>query len=90
MKQHPEFVKRMMEQGNIAVGGIFPLSDPGELRGVEIFRVGPEQTAQLVQGDPLVKEWIGEGGDPRMGHGQRDTAVGATLEVGRWRRNIAV
>lgn len=58
MKQHPEFEKRMMEQGNVAVGGIFPLSDPGELRGVEIFRVAPEQTAQLVQGDPLVKSGL--------------------------------
>lgn len=55
VKQHPEFLKKMTEQGNLAVGGIFPLSDPGELRGVEIFRVGPEQTALLIQQDPMVK-----------------------------------
>jgi len=55
MKQHPDFVKQMTEQGNVAIGGVFPLSDTGELRAVEIYRIGPEQTAVLVQQDPLVK-----------------------------------
>jgi uncharacterized protein YciI len=55
MKQHPEFVKQMAEQGNLAVGGVFPLSDAGDLRGVEIFRLSAEQTALLIQQNPLVK-----------------------------------
>ncbi|PYX77620.1 MAG: hypothetical protein DMG72_00870 [Acidobacteria bacterium] len=55
MKQHPAFVKQMTEQGNMAIAGPFPFSDPGELRGVAIFRVGSEQTAKLTQDDPTVK-----------------------------------
>jgi hypothetical protein len=35
--------------------GSFPLSDPGELRGVTIFRAGVEETAKLVRDDPTVK-----------------------------------
>lgn len=55
MKQHPAFVKEMTEKGKIAVAGHFPFSDPSELRGVTIFRVGAEETAKLVQEDPMVK-----------------------------------
>lgn len=55
MKQHVAFVQQTAEQGGLAVAGLFPYSDPGELRGVEIFRVGPEQTAKLLQDDPSVK-----------------------------------
>ena len=55
MKQHPAFVKQMTEQGNMAIAGLFPFSDQGELRGVAIFRVGTEQTAKLMQDDPKVK-----------------------------------
>jgi uncharacterized protein len=55
MKQHPDFVKEMMERGNLAIAGPFPLSEPGDLRGVAIFRVGTEQAAKLVQEDPTVK-----------------------------------
>jgi uncharacterized protein len=55
MKQHPDFVKEMMERGNMAIAGPFPLSEPGDLRGVAIFRVGTEQAAKLVQEDPTVK-----------------------------------
>jgi uncharacterized protein YciI len=54
-KQHAAFVQQMTDQGNLAVAGLFPRSDPGELRGVEIFRVGAEQTAKLLQNDPSVK-----------------------------------
>jgi hypothetical protein len=39
----------------MAIAGVFPFSDPGELRGVAIFRVGAEQTAKLMQDDPTVK-----------------------------------
>src|SRR5580692_10064947 len=55
VKQHHALLKRMTEQGSLAVAGPFPLDDQGELRGVEIFRVGAEQTANLVQDDPTVK-----------------------------------
>jgi uncharacterized protein YciI len=55
MKQHHAFVKRMTDQGNMAIAGPFPFSEQGELRGVAIFRVGAEQTAKLTQDDPIVK-----------------------------------
>jgi uncharacterized protein YciI len=55
MKQHPAFVKQMTDQGKMAIAGLFPFSDQGELRGVAIFRVGREQTAKLTQEDPAVK-----------------------------------
>jgi uncharacterized protein YciI len=45
----------MIEQGNLAIAGPFPFSEPGDLRGVGIFRVGTEQTAKLTQDDPSVK-----------------------------------
>jgi uncharacterized protein YciI len=55
MRQHGAFLKQITEQGSLAVAGPFPFSDPGELRGVEIFRVGAEQTNKLMQDDPIVK-----------------------------------
>jgi uncharacterized protein len=55
MKQHHAFLELMREKGNLAVAGPFPFADQGELRGVAIFRVGAEQTAKLVQDDPIVK-----------------------------------
>jgi uncharacterized protein YciI len=55
MKQHHAVVKEMTERGKIAVAGPFPFSNPGELQGVTIFRVGAEETAKLVQDDPAVK-----------------------------------
>ena len=55
IKQHSAFLKEMTEQGKMAIAGPFPLSEPGELRGIEIFRVGAEQAAKLVQEDPTVK-----------------------------------
>jgi uncharacterized protein YciI len=55
MKQHHAIVTEMTEKGKIAVAGPFPFSDPGEIRGVTIFRVGAEETERLVQGDPTVK-----------------------------------
>jgi len=55
MKQHSAFVKRMTDQGNLAIAGLFQFSDQGELREVAIFRVGAEQTAKLTQDDPTVK-----------------------------------
>src|SRR5260370_21758707 len=55
MKQHPAFVKEMMEKGKIALAGHFPFSDSDELRGVTIFRVGEQETVTLIQNDPTVK-----------------------------------
>jgi len=67
MKQHHAFIQQMTEQGNLAIAGPFPFSDPtndpttspttdsGDLRAVTIFRVGAEQTAKLTQDDPIVK-----------------------------------
>jgi uncharacterized protein YciI len=55
MKQHPAFVKQMTAQGYIALAGLFPLGDEGELQGVSIFRVGTERTSMLTKDDPAVK-----------------------------------
>jgi uncharacterized protein YciI len=55
VRQHHALLKQMIEQGSLAIAGPLPLDDQGELRGVEIFRVGTEQTANLVQDDPTVK-----------------------------------
>jgi uncharacterized protein len=55
VKQHPAFGKEMTAQGYLAVAGLFPLSVPGELRAVDIFRVGAEQTATLLEDDPTIK-----------------------------------
>ena len=55
IRQHDAVLQEMTEKGKIPVAGPFPLSDPGELRGVTIFRVGVEETAKLVRDDPTVK-----------------------------------
>lgn len=55
MKQHHVYVKRITEQGKLAIAGPFPLDDQGELRGVAIFQVGTEQTGELMKDDPIVK-----------------------------------
>jgi len=58
MKRHHAFIRQMSQGGNIALGGPFPLSVPGELRGVMIYRVGQAQTAKLTEQDPVVKEGL--------------------------------
>jgi hypothetical protein len=45
----------MTKRGNMAIAGLFPFSDPGELQGVVIFRVGKAQTSKLMQDDPTVR-----------------------------------
>jgi len=55
IKQHHVFVQQMTAEGNIAIAGPFPLSDPGELLGAMIFRVAEAQTAKLTEEDPAVK-----------------------------------
>jgi uncharacterized protein len=54
MKQHHTFVQET-ERGKIAVAGPFPFDEPGELRGIAIYRVGAEETAKIVQDDPIIK-----------------------------------
>jgi uncharacterized protein len=55
IKRHHAFLQQMTERGKIALAGPFPLSVPGELRGVVIFRVSEEETSKLAQEDPVVK-----------------------------------
>ena len=47
MKKHHAFVKEITDKGKIAVAGPFPFSDPGELRGITIYRAGAEETAKI-------------------------------------------
>lgn len=54
-KQQAAFLKDLTERENIAVAGLFALSDQADLGGAAIFRVGPEETAKLMQYDPTVK-----------------------------------
>jgi len=58
IKKHHAFIQQMTEQGNIALAGPFPLSVPGELRGVVIYRVGEAQAAKLTEQDPVVKAGV--------------------------------
>lgn len=58
LRQHPGFIEQMIDQGKAAVAGPFPFSEPGELRGVAIFRVGADETAKLLQDDPTVKAGV--------------------------------
>jgi protein TonB len=58
IKRHHGFIQDMTEQGNIALAGPFPLTDPGELRGAVIFRVGEQAAAKLVEEDPIVKAGV--------------------------------
>ena len=55
LRPHGAFVKEMINQGKIALAGHFPFEDPGDLRGIAIFRVGTDETAKLVQQDPTVE-----------------------------------
>jgi TonB family protein len=58
IKQHHAFIRQMSQGGNIALDGPFPLSVPGELRGVVIYRVGEATAAKLTEEDPVVKAGI--------------------------------
>jgi len=55
MKQHHAFVQRLIEERKIAVAGPFPFSEPGELRGITVFTVAPEEAAKIAQDDPILK-----------------------------------
>jgi uncharacterized protein YciI len=79
MKQHHAFVKRMTDEGTLAIAGPFPLSDQGEVRGVAIFRVGAEQTAKLTQDDPIVKAGLLKAGIHPWGTGKGVLASGQPM-----------
>jgi uncharacterized protein YciI len=55
MHQHFTFLKQMIEHEKMAISGPFPRSDDEDLRGVAIFRVASEESAELMQEDPGVK-----------------------------------
>jgi uncharacterized protein YciI len=57
-KEHGAFLRRLIDAGSIAIAGPFPPSQQGELRGVIIYRVGPEQTVKLTEDDPIVKAGV--------------------------------
>jgi uncharacterized protein YciI len=58
MSKHREFARTMVEQGKMALAGPLPFDDQGDLRGVSIFRVEPEETTTLMQEDPIVKAGV--------------------------------
>jgi uncharacterized protein YciI len=55
VKQHGAYLAQLTDQAKIALAGPFPFDDPGDLRGVVIFRVNSDETAKLVQDDPVIK-----------------------------------
>jgi uncharacterized protein len=58
MTQHAAFLHDQTLAGKIAVGGEFLAQDSRPLRGVIIFRVGAEESAKLIQADPIVKAGV--------------------------------
>ncbi|HUL35196.1 MAG TPA: YciI family protein [Candidatus Eisenbacteria bacterium] len=55
MERQQAFNKEMIEQGKLAVAGLFPTCDPDGLCGVTIWRVSKNQAAGLSDADPLVR-----------------------------------
>lgn len=55
LKPHGAYLHDMISQGNIALVGRFPLSDPSDLRGVEIYTVALERAKKFAEDDPAVK-----------------------------------
>jgi len=58
MTQHATFLHDQTTAGKIAVGGEFLAQDSRPLRGVIIFRVGAEESAKLIQADPIVRAGV--------------------------------
>jgi uncharacterized protein YciI len=54
-KQHIRYADRLAARDKIAVAGRIAGGDSDLLRGLVIYRVGPQETATLVADDPLVK-----------------------------------
>lgn len=55
IKSHHAFVRETIEKGQLAVAGPFSLEHAGTLRGIAIYRVGPEEAAKVSAEDPAVK-----------------------------------
>jgi len=55
LKPHAAFLHDMIAQGKIALVGRFPFSEPGDLRGVVIYRVALEEAKKFAEDDPAVK-----------------------------------
>jgi len=55
LTKHFAFMKDMFARGTIALAGPFPFSDPGELKGVGIYRASMAETTRLIANDPLMK-----------------------------------
>jgi len=72
--------KQITDQGKLAIAGPFPFSDPGELLGVSIFRVGGEQTAKLLQEDPIIKAGLLRTEIHPWGTGKGVLAAGQPME----------
>lgn len=80
MKLHGPFVRKMIDEGNLAIDGPIAPGDPGEMRGVVIFRVGVEQTAKLLLDDPTVKAGLLKNEIHPWGTGKGVLATGQPME----------
>lgn len=54
LKKHGAFLQQLIAQGSLAAAGSFSFDDAGDLRGVEIFCISPEQTTKVLQDDPAI------------------------------------
>ena len=77
---HRPFVQQMIDERNLAIGGPFAPSDPGELRGAGIFRVGVERTAKLLQDDPTLKAGLLKSEIHPWGTGKGVLAAGQAMQ----------
>jgi len=55
MTRHIAFMKDVLASGKVAIAGPFPFTDPGELKGVGVYRMSMAEVTRLVSNDPLVK-----------------------------------
>jgi uncharacterized protein len=55
LKPHGAYLHQMMSQGKIALVGRFSFTDPGDLRGVVIYRLALEEAKKFAEDDPAVK-----------------------------------
>jgi len=78
--KHHAFVRTLFDEGKLALHGPLPLEEPGDLRGVAVFRVGPEETAKLLAADPAVKAGLVKGEIHPWGTGTGVLASGQPLK----------
>jgi uncharacterized protein len=57
-KQHAAFLTKHKDNGNIAVAGDFAADNATDLRAAMIFRHKPDESAKIVNEDPLVKSGV--------------------------------